>query len=178
MKARGAWYIPTLSLDEATFVYADDPPWTHTAFFKEGLSPALRAQLESNDWRAKTRAAPDSAAARKSLDMNLRNLKTLYDAGVKIGFGTDSGASPLRIPGIAEHRELALMVRAGLTPLQAITVATSKAAELLQRTDRGTLMEGKWADLVVLDADPSVDIAATNRIAAVWHRGRHINAGE
>jgi len=39
-------------------------------------------------------------------------------------------------------------------------------------------MEGKWADLVVLDADPSVDIAATNRIAAVWHRGRHINAGE
>ena len=178
MKARGAWYIPTLALDEATFVYADDPPWTHTAFFKGGLSPALRAQLESSDWRAKTRAAPGSAAARKSLEMNLRNLKTLYDAGVKIGFGTDSGASPLRIPGIAEHRELALMVQSGLTPLQAITVATSKAAELLQLTDRGTLTPGKWADLVVLDADPSVNIAATEKIEAVWHRGRHINAGE
>jgi imidazolonepropionase-like amidohydrolase len=178
MKARGAWYIPTLALDEATFVYADDPPWTHTAFFKNGLSPALRAQLESNDWRVQTRAAPGSAAARKSLEMNLRNLKTLYDAGVKIGFGTDSGASPLRIPGIAEHRELALLVRAGLTPLQAITLATSKAAELLQLTDRGTLTQGKWADLVVLNADPTVDIAATDKIAAVWHRGRRIDAGE
>jgi imidazolonepropionase-like amidohydrolase len=178
MKARGAWYIPTLALDEATFVYADDPPWTHTAFFKNGLGPALRAQLESNAWRVQTRAAPESAAARKSLEMNMRNLKTLYDAGVKIGFGTDSGASPLRIPGIAEHRELALLVRAGLTPLQAITLATSKAAELLQLTDRGTLMQGTWADLVVLDADPSVDIAATDKIAAVWHRGRRIDAGE
>ena len=178
MKARGAWYIPTLALDEATFVYADDPPWSHTAFFKRGLSSALRAQLESNDWRAKTRAAPGSAAARKSLEMNLRNLKTLYDAGVNIGFGTDSGASPLRIPGIAEHRELALMVRSGLTPLEAITLATSKAADLLQLSDRGTLTVGKWADLVVLNADPSVDIAAADRIAAVWHRGRLINEGE
>jgi imidazolonepropionase-like amidohydrolase len=97
---------------------------------------------------------------------------------VNIGFGTDSGASPLRIPGVAEHRELALMVRAGLTPLQAITLATSKAAELLQLPDRGTLTDGKWADLIVLDGDPSVDIAATTRIFAVWHRGRHINAGE
>lgn len=178
MKARGAWYIPTLSLDEATFVYADDPPWTHTAFFKEGLSAPLRAQLESADWRAKTKAAPGSAAARRSLEMNLRNLKTLYDAGVKIGFGTDSGASPLRIPGIEEHRELALLVRAGLTPSQAITVATSNAAELLQLSDRGTLMAGKWADLVVLNGDPTVDIAATDKIFAVWHRGRHIEAGQ
>lgn len=178
MKARGAWYIPTLSLDEATFVYADDPPWTQTPFFKEALSPALRAQLESSDWRAQTKVAPESAAARKSLEMNLRNLKTLYEAGVNIGFGTDSGASPLRIPGIAEHRELALLVRAGLTPLQAITLATSKAAELLQLSDRGTLTQGKWADLVVLDGDPSVDIAATTRIFAVWHRGRRINTGK
>ena len=59
MKARGAWYIPTLSLDEATFVYADDPPWTQTPFFKEALSPALRAQLQSSEWRAKTKVAPD-----------------------------------------------------------------------------------------------------------------------
>ena len=178
MKARGAWYIPTLSLDEATFVYADEPPWTQTPFFKEALSPALRAEFESSEWRAKTKVAPESAAARKSLEVNLRNLKTLYEAGVNIGFGTDSGASPLRIPGIAEHRELALMVRAGLTPLQAITLATSKAAELLQLSDRGTLTDGKWADLVVLDGDPSVDIAATARIFAVWHRGRHVNAGQ
>jgi imidazolonepropionase-like amidohydrolase len=178
MKSRGAWYVPTLELDEATFVYADDPPWTHTAFFKKALSPALRAQLEDGAWRAKTRDEPNSAAARKSLDMNLHNLKVLYDAGVKIGFGTDSGASPLRIPGVAEHRELALIVRSGLTPLEAITLATSKAAELLQLSDRGEIADGKWADLVVLNADPSVEIAAVDRIAAVWHRGSLIGAGQ
>jgi imidazolonepropionase-like amidohydrolase len=178
MKSRGAWYIPTLALDEATFVYADDPPWTHAPFFKKALSPALRAQFEDPAWRTKTRDAPSSAAARKSLEMNLRNLKALYDAGVKIGFGTDSGASPLRIPGVAEHRELALVVRSGLTPLEAITLATSKAAELLQLSDRGTIAAGKWADLVVLNADPSVDITAVDRIAAVWHRGSLIEAGQ
>jgi imidazolonepropionase-like amidohydrolase len=174
MKTRGAWYIPTLALDEATFVYADDPAWTRTGFFKDALSPALRAQLEDRAWRAKTRTAPASAAARKSLEMNLRNLKTLYDAGVKIGFGTDSGASPLRIPGIAEHRELALIVQSGLTPLQAITLATSKAAELLNLSDRGIIAAGKWADLIVLASDPTVNIAASQRIVAVWHRGRSV----
>jgi imidazolonepropionase-like amidohydrolase len=70
------------------------------------------------------------------------------------------------------------MVKSGLTPLQAITVATSKAAELLQLSDRGTLAAGKWADLVVLAADPSRDIAATDRIFAVWHRGHLINTGQ
>lgn len=91
---------------------------------------------------------------------------------------SNSGASPLRIPGVAEHRELALVVRSGLTPLEAITLATSKAAELLQLSDRGTIAAGKWADLVVLNADPSVDIAAVDRIAAVWHRGSLIEAGQ
>lgn len=56
--------------------------------------------------------------------MNMRNLLTLYRAGIAIGFGTDSGATPTRIPGFAEHREFRLSVMAGLTPLQAITLAT------------------------------------------------------
>jgi imidazolonepropionase-like amidohydrolase len=109
------------------------------------------------------------------LQVNLKNLKALYDAGVKIGFGTDAGATPLRIPGFAEHRELALMVDAGLTPLQAIHIATQNAAQLLGLDDRGVLANGKRADFVVLDKDPSNDIEATTKIDAVWQRGRQVS---
>ena len=78
----------------------------------------------------------------------------------------------LRIPGVAEHLELALMVEAGFTPLQAITIATSNTAALLKLDDRGSVTTGKLADLLVLDADPSTDIANTRKIHSVWHRGR------
>jgi len=83
----------------------------------------------------------------------------------------DSGVG-LRIPGVAEHLELALMVEAGLTPMQAITNATSNAAALLKLDDRGALAPGKLADLVVLDGDPSADISNSRKIHAVWHRGK------
>ena len=82
-------------------------------------------------------------------------------------FGSDSGVG-LRIPGVAEHLELALMVDAGLTPMQALNNATSNAAALLKLDDRGVLAPGKLADLVVLDADPSTDISKSRKIHAVW----------
>jgi imidazolonepropionase-like amidohydrolase len=93
---------------------------------------------------------------------------------VKIGFGTDSGAAPLRIPGFAEHRELELTVEAGPTPLQAITLATRNAAELLHLDDRGVIAAGKRADLLVVDGDPSKSIADVNRIESVWQRGKQV----
>lgn len=103
--------------------------------------------------------------------MNLRNLKTLYDAGVKIGFGTDSGATPERVPGIAEHRELALSVEAGRTPLQALGLATANAAALMNLHDRGTIEPGMLADFIVLSADPAADIGNSQRIIGVWTLG-------
>jgi imidazolonepropionase-like amidohydrolase len=172
MKARSVWYVATLSLDEATFIFAEHPSWMDEPFFQRSLSPALRARFADGAWREKTQKDPKSAAARASLAMNLRNLKSVFDAGIRVGFGTDSGATPLRIPGFAEHRELALMVQAGLTPMQALTIATADAAALLGLSDRGVLSPGRRADLVVLDADPSVAIDNSRAIRAVWHRGR------
>lgn len=104
--------------------------------------------------------------------MNQRNLKILYDAGVKIGFGTDSGAVPLRVPGLPEHRELQLMVESGLTRLQAIDIATHNAADLLHLTDRGVIAPGMIADLVVINGDPAANIKDIHKIEAVWHRGK------
>lgn len=172
LKTHGVWYVPTLSLDDATFAWAEQAPWTRTPFARAALSPELTRQVDDEAWRTKVLADPKTRAARASLAMNLRNLKTLHSAGVKIGFGTDSGATPLRVAGIAEHRELALMVEAGLTPREAITIATANAAAALNLKDRGRVAAGLRADFVVLDADPSEAIGNSQSIREVWIAGR------
>lgn len=178
MKAKGVWYVPTLALDDATFIWAEASAWTETDFVRQGVSPELAAQIDDPAWREKVLKEPRTAAARRSLAMNLQNLKTLHDAGVKIAFGTDSGATPLRVPGVAEHRELALMVEARLSPADAVTIATKNAAELMGLDDRGTIEMGKRADLLVLDGDPLSDIGASERIVEVWSAGRAMIASE
>jgi imidazolonepropionase-like amidohydrolase len=173
MKSKHVWYIPTLGLDEAAFLFAEHPELTAQPILQHALEPALARQLADPSWRAKV--LDDSAKLhdnQAALAMNLRNLATLYQAGVRIGFGTDSGATPLRVPGFAEHRELLLLTEAGLTPLQAIGIATRNAAELLELDDRGTVRPGQLADLVIVDGNPAVRIGDVDRIVSVWHRGR------
>ncbi|MDR6641456.1 MULTISPECIES: amidohydrolase family protein [Luteibacter] len=175
MKQHGTWYIATLDLNEAAYIYARHPAWMDQPFFTHAVQPALARQFADTAWRDRVQNDGSTRTNEEALQTNLKNLKTLYDAGVRIGFGTDAGAMPLRIPGFAEHRELALMVDAGLTPMQAIQIATQRAAELLGLDDRGVLARGKRADFIVLDADPSGDIEATTKISAVWQRGRQVS---
>jgi imidazolonepropionase-like amidohydrolase len=171
MKARSVWYISTIVLDYTNFVFADQPPWMREPFVQRALHPAVRAQFDDPEYRERTLASPATAKNRAAVATNKQNLKAVSDAGIGIGFGSDSGVG-LRIPGMAEHLELALMVDAGLTPMQAIANATSNAAALLKLDDRGVLAPGRLADLVVLDADPSADISNSRKIHAVWHRGK------
>ncbi len=173
MKTHSVWYISTIDLDESFYIYAEKPEWLRNQFFLHALQPALLAQFNDPDWRAKTLSNQKQVEASKaSVLMNERNLKALYDAGVNIGFGTDSGANALRIPGFAEHRELELMVEAGLTPMEAISLATAKAAALLRLDDRGVLAPGKLADMIVVDGNPAAQIKDIHNIEAVWHRGK------
>jgi imidazolonepropionase-like amidohydrolase len=175
IKGRGAWYIPTLSLDESFYIFAEHPEWLQQPFFRRALQPSLAAQLNDPAWRAKVLGNTKALAAQKqALATNMKNVKTLFDAGVNVGFGTDSGASPLRIAGFAEHRELKLLTDAGLTPLQAIQTATRNAAALLHLDDRGVIAPGKLADLLVVDGDPSKDITAVDNIESVWRRGKKV----
>jgi imidazolonepropionase-like amidohydrolase len=174
MKENGVLYIPTLTVDESFFVFAEHPELMSDSFFELATSPDLLKMLESREYREKVESDPNLPKYKAALDTGMRNLKTLSDAGARIAFGTDSGAFPARIPGWAEHHELELMVRAGLTPTQALTAATRGSAAVLGVSDRGTLEAGKRADFLVLAANPLNDIRNTRKIVTVWHGGREV----
>src|SRR5262249_39079137 len=92
--------------------------------------------------------------------------------GVKILAGTDT-AAPFVFPGFSLHEELELLVKARLTPMEALQAATRNPAEFLGRLDsQGTIARGKNADLVLLDANPLDDIHNSQKISAVILRGK------
>ena len=108
----------------------------------------------------------------------MNNLYKLYKAGILIALGTDSGANPVRVQGFSEHMEMELLVKAGLTPLEAITIATQNGARLLRiNGETGTLEPGKKADFIVLDKNPAADIINTRTISAVWRNGVKVSDG-
>jgi len=120
-------------------------------------------------------AKVDAKAKKTQMDffnIQARNLKKISDAGVaRIGLGTDSGVSV----GWPAHAEMADMVAAGMTPAQVITAATKTSAELLRLNQLGTLVPGKSADFIVLDANPLDDITSTRKISKVYLRGKEID---
>ena len=102
---------------------------------------------------------------------SLHNLKVLYDAGIPIAMGTDNMLESMT--GAIEHRELAYYVEAGLSPMQAIVLATKNSAEHLGVADRkGLVNEGMDADLILLEKDPGTDISNIQFIDKVFLKGR------
>ncbi|MFN2566388.1 MAG: amidohydrolase family protein [Gemmatimonadaceae bacterium] len=99
------------------------------------------------------------------------------DAGAGLLIGTDA-LNTGTVPGTSAHDELALLVRAGLTPYEALRAATANAGAFLQRADLGTVAVGKQADLLLLDANPLENIENTRRIAGVMVRGRWLSRAE
>jgi imidazolonepropionase-like amidohydrolase len=175
MKAHHTAYIATLALDESQFIYAFHPGWMDSAAFRNAADPVMLQKWLSPAYAAHIKASEGYPKNQAALANGLKNIKTVYDAGVLIGFGTDSGAMPTRLPGWAEHRELQLMVQAGLTPMQAIVCATKNAAIVIgDPKNRGTLEKGKLADFLILAANPLDDIRNTTRLVAIYHNGRRI----
>jgi imidazolonepropionase-like amidohydrolase len=174
MKRHGTWQeAATLSREASMFVYGQTPPYASDPFFTRSILPGVLATLKSPAYQQKVRSDPDFSMYPGFLRTAEHNLKTLADAGVPYGFGTDSGP-PGRFPGYFSHWEMELMVQAGLTPMQVITAATGSAAKFLHAKDLGTLEMNKWADLIVLDKNPLDDIKNTRSINAVYIAGNHV----
>src|SRR5712692_7751723 len=115
----------------------------------------------------------DFEAFRRSRRRQDQFVREYRRAGGAIAAGSDA-ANQLLIPGYSLHEEMALLVNAGLSPLEAITAATRRGAQLLRADSLGLLTAGKVADLVVLNGNPLRNITATRNIAFVMTRGRMI----
>jgi hypothetical protein len=174
MKAKNVIYVPTLSLDKFAYAYAGDPEWINDEFFKSSLEPGTYQMITSAGYKNNTKNSPAYTRNENGFKIAMTNLKKIFDAGVRVALGTDSGAFPIRAQGFAEHLEMQLLNEAGLTPLQAIMAATKNAAEALQLNDYGTIEKGKVADLLILNGDPSSDIKNTRKIFAVYKAGKKI----
>jgi imidazolonepropionase-like amidohydrolase len=171
-------YIPTLSLDDLAFIYADDPEWLNDPFFRNALDPGVYEMITSPAYKERLRNNPATEREKNALRIAMKNLQILHLAGVMIALGTDSGAMPVRVQGFAEHLEMELMVEAGLTPLEAIRAATLNSATLLRAGKKtGSLEAGKDASFIVLGKDPSADIQGTRDIQAIWVKGRKVSDG-
>jgi imidazolonepropionase-like amidohydrolase len=174
MKARGVWQAAaTLSREASMFAYGSTPPYATDPFFTKSVSATTLDLIKSPERQKKVASGPYFKQYPAFFETAKANLKRLADAGVPLGFGTDAGP-PGRFPGYFEHWELQLMVEAGLTPQQALDAATSRAAAFLGASDLGTLEASKWADFVVLDANPLQDIRNTRSIRAVYVAGTEV----
>ncbi|TCP57405.1 imidazolonepropionase-like amidohydrolase [Tamaricihabitans halophyticus] len=128
------------------------------------LPPAWRQLLAEQAQRWMPPTPPDAASA-------LANTRALAEAGVRVLAGTDA-PNPGLVPGASLHRELAKLVRAGLAPAEALAAATSRPAEVFGLADRGRLQVGARADLLLVDGDPSTNIADSQRLRSMWVAGR------
>ena len=152
------------------------PPWLMPAdpmlqLLKESVAPSVIARMEAAFGKRDPAAA---AVARQQYSILERSVVKLAAAGAKVVLGADTGLED-HFFGLAEQLELQAMVDAGMTPAQGLMAATSRAAEYLHLDDRGSLVPGKRADLLVLDASPLDDIVNTRRISRTFINGGEID---
>lgn len=165
--AHGTWYVPT-HLTRWVDAYADDAAVRQDPLLRY-LHPLMRWQwLEDVD--ATVTRDPSAEARQAYLDFYQRGLEltgAAHRAGVRILAGTD-----YIVPGADLHRELVNLVTAGLSPSEALRTATLNPALYFGlEQEYGSVEPGKVADLLLLEADPLLDIQSTQRIAAVAFNG-------
>ncbi len=174
---RGAAVVPTLvwsrtlrPLDADSVLPAGTPIQLLTAAESERLKRRRLSYVE---------AASDSALElnRAMARRSLRLVGALHDAGVPILAGTDS-FDGFVLPGDSLHREIGLLVAAGLDEMDAIGACTRATTRSLGLQGRGTIEVGQRADVVLLEADPAADVANLRRIHAVIKGGRHYSRDE
>jgi imidazolonepropionase-like amidohydrolase len=161
--ARKAFVTPTLTVLKSVTGVGGGAPLVSDPRVAPYLSRADSTMLAAGFPRRAGAPALSYAAAEAAV-------RLLKAAGVPILAGTDAG-NPGTSHGAALHRELELLVQAGLTPAEALAAATSAPAKAYHLADRGRIAPGLRADLLLVDGDPTADVTATRAIAGVWKAG-------
>ncbi|HEV2297513.1 MAG TPA: amidohydrolase family protein [Candidatus Acidoferrales bacterium] len=171
LKKNQTWQCPTLTVLRG-MAFLDDPSFTNDSRLKY-MPRNIRASWDPRtDFRLKTRTAEGWALSKKVFSKDAEIVGAMQRAGVNILAGTDT-LNPYCFPGFSLHDELGLLVKAGLSPMEALQAATLNPARFMgKEKDLGTVETGKIADLVLLDANPLDDIANTKRIDAVVLGGK------
>jgi imidazolonepropionase-like amidohydrolase len=172
VRLMGAKKIPfatTLTIGENYDRLAEHPEFLDEPDYVASFSPAEREEL-----RTKTRAAYQARVWTQWMKIMTpiceENIRKVVAAGGVAALGTDQSSGP------AGHREMELLVQAGLTPAQVIKIATHNGAVFLGKADdMGSVEEGKLADLVLLNTDPLKDIDNTKDISLVMKGGNIID---
>ena len=154
-------------------MFEDPGPLLADPFFARALDSRQQEVLKSPDTPKRSRATNISPGIRCSEDCQGKS-----EAPRRRGRAhrvRHRQCVLTRFEGFGEHMELELMVEAGMTPAQVITAATKSSAEFLgQQSNLGTLEQGKWADLIVLGADPLANIRNSRQIDAVYIAGNKV----
>ncbi len=169
LTADGVWQTPTMGFFEAIPDLFSGVPMEHAEFASDTLLAETQRNITNSNLDSSTLGLL-RLAGRMSLDV----IRDLHAEGSRFLAGCDA-----MVPGFCLHDELQWFVNAGFSPLEALQTATINPARFLERESlQGTVEAGKRADLVLLDADPLVDIGNTRRIAAVILRGRLVQKDE
>ncbi len=161
------WIVPTVIAYSGVVRTLEDPTILDEPETNQLLTPFLR-------WWGLRLAPPAKDRYDRFTHFTRLSLRRFYEGGVSIGAGSDNPTLPWAL-----HAELEELVTAGLSPLAAITAATGTAAEILGASSEiGTIEEGKWADLVILNADPLEDIRNTRDIWMVIKGGEVVDRAD
>lgn len=173
-------FVPTLGQGQSRWYYYEHPEFLKMDPKFDGFYARGRAMLEDPARKQQIIGAPDFEKTKQQFkDNNYPFIKMMSDAGIRLAIGTDCGAEASQTTpvGHTTHREVAMFVEAGVTPLAAIRDATLDAARVLERTENpsyGSVQAGKVADLVLLDADPVADMANLDKIYRVMRAGKFV----
>lgn len=167
VRERGAFVTPTLAV-----IAGFDPrraPGEPRENERLAADPAIRPYLTPAQRRGLEHGL-DQRLHVFRLEFALESVRRLHAAGVEILAGSDA-PNPGTAHGASLHLELELLVRAGLTPVEALRAATAAPARRFGLADRGRIAPGMRADLVLVSGDPTTNVRATRAIERIWKNG-------
>ncbi len=174
-RTTGTFYTPTLLVPDG-YRQVADRSFDRDLQPLSCVDPATHVKVLATDTVAVDRRAPTAQRERRRESTARRvtvaqaNLKRIHDAGIPVVLGTDAG-NPLTLHGASVFMELEAMQASGISPMDVLVAATHNGARAMGLDSTGTVTPGAVADLVVLDADPTADIANVRRTALVVRRG-------